>query len=126
MGGVRQLINGHNWFLAIILFMASITIPLLKLLGLSWLMISTQLKLHLNLINRTRLYRCIRFIGRWSNTDIFVGAMLTGLVTLGNISTVIPGNGALAFGAVVVLTMMAAETFDSRLMWDAVEQQNGR
>jgi paraquat-inducible protein A len=124
MGGVRQLINGHNAFLAAILFAASIMVPLLKLLGLTFLMISTQLRSHSFLINRTRLYRCIIFIGRWSNTDIFVGAMLTGLVTLGNLSTVIPGNGALAFGAVVILTMVAAETFDTRLMWDAAEQNN--
>jgi paraquat-inducible protein A len=125
MGGVRQLSNGSDWPLALIVFTASVVIPLLKLLGFIWLMISVQQRSQKHLINRTRLYSIIRVIGRWSNVDIFVAALLTGLVTLGNIATVEPGNGVLAFGAVVVLTMLATESFDPRLIWDAAENRNG-
>jgi paraquat-inducible protein A len=119
MGGVIQLLDGSDWPLAVIVFAASVAVPLLKLLGLSWLLLSTWFGLRARLTDRTRLYRLIELVSRWSTVDIFVAALLTALVTLGNIATIEPGIGALAFGAVVVVTMLATACFDPRLMWDA-------
>ena len=118
MGGVMQLLDGNDWPLALIVFAASVAVPLLKLLGLSWLLLATRFGIRAGLIDRTRLYRLIELVSRWSTVDIFVAALLTALVTLGNIATIEPGFGALAFGAVVVVTMLATACFDPRLMWD--------
>jgi paraquat-inducible protein A len=121
LGGVIQLVNGSDWPLALLIFTASVAVPVLKLVGLTTLLLSIRFRLDRYLIDRTRLYRIIEFIGRWSTVDIFVAALLTALVTLGQIATIEPGPGILAFGAVVVTTMFAAESFDPRLMWDATE-----
>jgi paraquat-inducible protein A len=91
------------------------------LIGLTGLLLSVQFGLHSRLNDRTRLYRIIEFVGRWSMIDIFVAALLTALVTLGQVATIEPGLGILAFGGVVVVTMVAAESFDPRLMWDAAK-----
>lgn len=114
-----ELMDGSDWPLAVIVFAASVAVPLLKLVGMSWLLLSTRLGLCAGLVDRTRLYRLIELVSRWSTVDIFVAALLTALVTLGNIATIEPGIGALAFGAVVLVTMLATACFDSRLMWDA-------
>lgn len=119
LGGVVELMNGSDWPLAVIVFTASVAVPLLKLLGLAWLLLSTQLRLRRRLADRTRLYRLIEAVSRWSSVDVFVAALLTALVTLGNLATIEPGVGVLAFGAVVFVTMLAANCFDTRLMWDA-------
>ena len=119
LGGVSELMNGSDWPLAIIVFTASIAVPLLKLVGLGWLLLSTRLGLRRRLADRTRLYRLIELVSRWSAVDIFVAALLTALVTLGNLATIEPGLGVLAFGAVVFVTMLATESFDTRVMWDA-------
>jgi paraquat-inducible protein A len=119
LGGVIELMNGSDWPLALIVFAASVAVPLLKLIGLSWLLLSTRLGSRRRLADRTRLYRLIDLVSRWSAVDICVAALLTALVTLGNLATIVPGLGALAFGAVVVVTMLATEYFDPRLMWDA-------
>ena len=119
MGGVVELMNGSDWPLALIVFAASVAVPLLKLIGLGWLLVSTYLGAAGRLADRTRLYRLIDLVSRWSSVDIFVAALLTALVTLGNLATVEPGLGVLAFGAVVFVTLLATEAFDPRLMWDA-------
>jgi paraquat-inducible protein A len=119
--GVMQLINGEDWPLALLIFAASVAVPLLKLLGLAWLLLSVQLGRRGRLLDRTRLYRVIRFVGRWSAIDVFVTALLSALVTMGRVATVEPGPGILAFGGVVLATMFAAESFDPRLMWDAAQ-----
>ena len=119
MGGVVELMDGSDWPLALIVFAASVAVPLLKLVGLAWLLLSTRLGRRRRLVDRARLYRLIELVSRWSSVDIFVAALLTALVTLGNLATVEPGLGVLAFGAVVFVTMLAAESFDPRLMWDA-------
>lgn len=119
IGGVVELMNGSDWPLAVIVFTASIAVPLLKLVGLGWLLLSTRLRRERRLADRTRLYRLIELVSRWSAVDIFVSALLTALVTLGNLATIEPGLGVLAFGAVVFVTMLAADSFDTRLMWDA-------
>ena len=107
IGGVIELLNGSDWPLALIVFVASVAVPLLKLVGLAWLLISTRMGVPVRLKNRTWLYRLIELVSRWSTVDIFVAALLTALVTLGNVATIEPGLGALAFGAVVFVTMLA-------------------
>ncbi len=119
MDGVIELMDGADWPLAVIVFTASVALPLLKLLGMGWLLFSTTLFRSRHLRERTRLYRLIELVSRWSTVDIFVAALLTALVTLGNVATIEPGFGALAFGAVVVVTMLATDVFDPRIMWDA-------
>ncbi len=121
IGGVRQLMEGGDWPLAVIIFVASIVVPLIKLIGLAWLLVAAKWPQPRRLVANTRLHRLIEVIGRWSATDVFVAALLSGLVTLQNLATVVPGPGVLAFGAVVFLTMVAAMTFDQRLLWDAAE-----
>ena len=118
IGGVLELLNGSDWPLAVIVFTASVAVPLLKLVGLGWLLVSTRIGRRARLTDRTRLYRLIELVSRWSAVDIFVSALLTALVTLGNLATIEPGLGVLAFGAVVFVTMLATEHFDPRLMWD--------
>jgi paraquat-inducible protein A len=125
LGGVVELMNGEDWPLALLIFTASVAVPVLKLVGLIWLLLTVRLRHHSRLLDRTRLFRIIEFIGRWSMIDVFVAALLTALVALGQVATIEPGFGILAFGGVVVATMFAAESFDPRLIWDAAGQNDG-
>lgn len=118
LGGVQELIDAQMWPLALLVFFASIAVPVLKLLGLGLLLVLTQLKSNWRLQDRTVLYRVVDAIGRWSMIDIFMESILVALVQFGKIATVYPGPGAIAFSAVVILTMLAARSFDPRLMWD--------
>ena len=119
LGGVEELVAARQYPLAALVFFASIAVPMLKLTGLTIMLIATQTGRAGWLRDRTRLYHVVRFIGRWSMIDIFMESLLGALVTFGAVITIQPGVGALAFCAVVILTMFAAETFDPRLMWDA-------
>jgi paraquat-inducible protein A len=123
LGGVEELFADRMYPLAALVFFASIAVPLLKLVGLSTLMIATQTGRAEWLRDRTRLYHIVRWIGRWSMIDIFMEALLGALVRFGNVITIQPGIGAIAFCSVVILTMIAAEMFDPRLMWDAAGRQ---
>jgi paraquat-inducible protein A len=118
LSGVEHLIRVGEWPLALLVFFASITVPVLKITGLSLLLVMTQRGSRWHLRDRTRLYRIIDAVGRWSMIDIFMLSILVALVRLGAIATVVPGIGAISFAAVVVLTMFAAMAFDPRLMWD--------
>jgi paraquat-inducible protein A len=119
LGGIRELIRADLWPLAVIVFAASIILPLLKLFGLTWMLLLTHQRSSRYLVGRTRLYRLIDLIGRWSNIDVFMLSILVALVQFGALSEVRAGFGAIAFAAVVVVTMIASRAFDSRLMWDA-------
>jgi paraquat-inducible protein A len=119
LGGVVELANDHLWPLAILVFLASVAIPLLKLAALTALLVMTARRSPRALVARTRLYKAVRAIGRWSMIDIFMLTTLVGLLQLGRLATVLPEHGALAFAGVVVLTMLATEWLDPRLMWDA-------
>jgi paraquat-inducible protein A len=123
LGGVEELITARQYPLAALVFFASILVPVLKLVGLSFMLIATQIGAVAWLRDRTRLYHIVRFIGRWSMIDIFMESLLGALVVFGSVITIEPGVGAVAFCAVVVLTMFAAETFDPRLMWDAAAER---
>jgi paraquat-inducible protein A len=123
LGGVRELLDAGMWPLAALVFFASIVVPGLKVIGLAILLISTHSGSSRRLRDRTRLYRIIDHIGRWSMIDIFMGSLLVALLQFGAFVSVVPGPGALAFATVVILTMLAAQTFDPRLMWDAAGVQ---
>ena len=118
LGGVEELVTAGQYPLALLVFFASIAVPVLKLVGLSFMLITIQTGRAGWLRDRTRLYHIVRFIGRWSMIDIFMESLLGALVKFGNVVTIEPGIGAVAFCAVVILTILAAETFDPRLMWD--------
>jgi paraquat-inducible protein A len=123
--GVVYLWTTGSQFLAAIVFTASMVIPIAKLLSLSWLLVQAQLRSTRHPMWRARLYRATHYIGRWSMVDIFVGATLVGLVQLGALASIVPGPGAIFFGAVVVLTMLASESFDPRLTWDPLDAPHG-
>ncbi len=123
LGGVEELISARQYPLAALVFFASIAVPVLKLVGLSVMLVATQTGRAGWLRDRTRLYHVVRFIGRWSMIDIFMESLLGALVVFGSVITIVPGVGALAFCAVVILTMLSAETFDPRLMWDAAARR---
>jgi paraquat-inducible protein A len=125
LGGVEELVTARQYPLAALVFFASIAVPVLKLIGLSVMLITIQTGRSGWLRDRTRLYHIVRFVGRWSMIDIFMESLLGALVAFGSVITIEPGAGALAFCAVVVLTMFAAETFDPRLMWDAAAEREG-
>jgi len=126
LGGVEELIKARQYPLAALVFFASIAVPVLKLVGLSIMLITIQTGRSGWLRDRVRLYHIVRFIGRWSMIDIFMESLLGALVAFGSVITIEPGVGALAFCAVVILTMFAAETFDPRLMWDAAALRSAR
>jgi len=119
LGGVRELARGNDWPLAAIVFIASVAVPLLKLFGLGILILTAHFGAPDHPSGRTRLFRLIDLVGRWSTIDIVVAALLTALVTLGNLARVEPGFGVMAFAGVVFATMLATESFDPRLLWDA-------
>ena len=119
LGGAQELLDGGMWPLALLVFVASIAVPMFKLVSLAFMLITTQRRSAWRLQDRTRIYRLVDFIGRWSMIDVFMLATLVGLVQAGVIANIDPGTGAICFGSVVVLTMVAAACFDPRLMWDA-------
>ncbi len=123
LGGVRELIEVGMWPLAALVFFASVAVPVLKLIGLGILLISTHTGTGWGLHDRTVLYRIVDAIGRWSMIDIFMESILVALVQFGQVASVYPGPGAIAFAAVVILTMLAAHSFDPRLMWDSARMR---
>ena len=125
LGGVVTLWQDGSWVLAMIVFVASIVVPVAKIAALAVLLLSVQRRSRWRMRTRARLYRFTAYIGRWSMVDIFVGATLVALVQFSVVATIHPGPGAIWFGAVVVLTMMASMSFDPRLTWDATESAHG-
>ncbi|MBN8928344.1 MAG: paraquat-inducible protein A [Rhodospirillales bacterium] len=125
MEGVVELADGDTWPLAVLVFFASITVPTLKLIGMAYMLIATGRGSRSRLRDRARLYRIVEFVGRWSMIDVFMISILVSLVNMGALITIAPGIGAVAFAAVVILTMLAALAFDPRLMWHNA-QERGR
>ena len=124
IGGIISLFNDGSWPLAVIIFVASICIPLLKILVLSVLLVTIHLKASWNPRHRTFFYRIVDFIGRWSMLDVFATSLLATLVRFGQLVEITPGYGAIAFAAVVVITMFAAFSFDPRVIWDNAAPRN--
>jgi paraquat-inducible protein A len=122
LGGIMELWNSGSWDLALIVFVASVVVPILKMIGLSLLAFSAQRRSTWRPRQRAALYRMIEAVGHWSMLDVFVVALLIALVNFGSLAEVLPGPGIVAFGAVVVLMMLASASFDPRLTWDAHER----
>lgn len=118
LSGVVFLWESGSWPLALVVFFASVMVPLLKIFALSYLTASVQGRSRRRLLQRARLYRLVEFVGRWSMLDIYVITILVALVQFQGLATIQAGPAAVAFGAVVVLTMFAAMSFDPRLIWD--------
>jgi paraquat-inducible protein A len=123
LSGVIYFMLDGSWHIALIIFVASILVPLVKLMVLIYLLLSVQFKWSWRLRDRTHLYHLTELVGRWSMVDIFAVTIMVALVRMGAIATVEAGPAGIYFAAVVVLTMLAAKCFDPRLMWDAVEER---
>jgi paraquat-inducible protein A len=122
MSGIIYLWHSGSWDLALVVFIASIMVPLLKLMAMTILLISVQRRSTWQPVQRTKLYRVVELVGRWSMLDIYVVSILAALVQIGSLATINAGPAALAFGAVVVLTMFSAMEFDPRLIWDPLQK----
>lgn len=121
LGGVLYFWRTGSWALAIIVFVASIVVPATKIAVLAMLLVTSQRRSRWRPADRTRLYRLATYVGRWSMVDIYIGAVSVALVQLRPFAAIEPGPGAIYFGAVVILTMLASESFDPRLIWDPVD-----
>jgi paraquat-inducible protein A len=124
MSGVIQLVQHGMIPIAAVVFIASILVPTFKLVGIALLLFSVQRRQPLSARQRIWMYRFIEFIGRWSMLDIFVIAILVAVVNFGRLASVEANLGAIAFASVVILTMLAAVTFDPRLIWDNTESDD--
>ncbi len=124
LGGIIHLWHGGSYPIAIVIFLASVFIPVAKLLILAWLNYSVQSNSSILSKERQIFYRITEFVGRWSMVDVFVVGILVSLIQLGNAMSILPGPAALAFCGVVVLTMLAALNFDSRLIWHSSKTKN--
>jgi paraquat-inducible protein A len=120
--GVRLLFEAGLWPLGVLIFCTSIAIPMVKIAGLGWCMLSVRRRSKAHLVAKTRLYRFIDEIGRWSNVDPFTIVFFVPLMNFGALASADAAWGATAFMLVVVLTMLASRTFDPRLMWDAAAE----
>ena len=123
LSGVKELIHAGMLPIALLVFFASITVPVLKLLALTYLLLSIHFKSKWRPRDRTFLYRITEVVGRWSMIDIFMISILIALVKLQAVATIEPGMGAMSFAAIVIITMFAAMGFDPRLIWDKMEEE---
>lgn len=122
IAGVIELLHYGEWEIALIVFLASVLIPVSKFFVLLYLVYSIRRGTRLDIHARIRLYEVVEFIGRWSMVDVFVVAILTALVHIGFIAAINPGPAALFFALSVAFTMLSAQALDPRLIWDSVEQ----
>jgi len=122
LSGVIYFIHSGSWEIALVIFVASIFVPLIKMMILAFLLISVHFRIRWKPRDRARLYRLTEAVGRWSMVDVYVVTILVGLVRLGVLANVDAGPAAVYFAAVVVITMFAAESFDPRLIWDVLEK----
>jgi paraquat-inducible protein A len=116
-GGISELWDGGDWILAIIVFVASLVVPLVKIGVLALLAASVQHAPNWRRPERARLFRVVETVGHWSMLDVYVVVLVGGMVRFGALASVQPEPGLVAFAAVVVLTMLAAQSFDPRLIW---------
>jgi len=124
MSGVIYFIHSGSWEIAAVIFIASVFVPLAKLCILVFLLVSVQLRSHWRPKDRTVLYRITELVGRWSMVDVYVVTILVALVKLGAVASIEAGPAAVYFASVVVLTMLAAESFDPRIIWDVIEEDS--
>jgi paraquat-inducible protein A len=117
LGGIAELWHAGSWELAVIVFIASIAVPIVKIAALVVLLVSAARRSRWRQLERARLYRLVETVGHWSMLDVFVVVVLVGMVRFGAFASVSPEPGLLAFGGVVIATMLAASSFDPRLIW---------
>jgi paraquat-inducible protein A len=120
LGGIFYFIRSGSWHLALIIFIASIVVPILKILILGFLLISEHRRSDWRRDHRASLYRLTEMVGRWSMLDIFVITLMVAMVALGHVSSITPGPGSVAFALMVIATMLAVQFFDPRLLWDSL------
>ena len=124
--GVINFWKSGSYSVALIIFTASVIIPILKFIALLWLCIAARPRVN-DKVRRvsprqaTQIFRILEVVGRWSMVDVFVVAIMVAVVQFGSFMSIAPGPAALSFAAVVILTMFAAEAFDSRLLWDRLD-----
>jgi len=119
--GMVEFWSNGDYPIALVIFTASIVIPLLKIVALAWLCAAALGRVRPSPRMLAKVYWLTELLGRWSMIDIFVVGILVALVQIGTYMSVTPGPGALAFGSVVILTMFAATSFDPRLLWDRID-----
>ena len=124
LGGVVLLWEHGDKPIAVIIFIASVLVPLGKMIVLAWMCLSVQTGSDFALTQKTKLYRVTEFVGRWSMIDVFVVAILVALIQLGNIMTIRPGVAAVAFAGMVITTMLASQSFDPRFLWGPSNKDN--
>lgn len=117
-GGVLLLWEHGSYFIASIIFIASIVVPIGKFIALFALCLSETFDLRLNAYHKTNIYRITEYVGRWSMIDVFVVAFLAGFIQMGEIMSIYPGPAALAFAAMVIFTMLAANSINPKQFWD--------
>jgi paraquat-inducible protein A len=120
IGGVATFWAMHAYPVAIIIFIASVMIPGLKFIAIATLVAAAKGWLKIDPHRANKIYWLTELVGRWSMVDVFVVAILVGLIRMGNLMTINPGGAAIAFGLMVILTMLSAHSFDPRLIWDRI------
>jgi paraquat-inducible protein A len=123
IGGVILFLEHDSYFIAAIIFIASVIVPVAKMLAIGWLCYSAISTKSIRYYELTKLYRLTEFIGKWSMVDVFVVAILVALIQLGGLMSIHVGVAASAFAGVVILTMISAHQFDTRILWDKVESK---
>lgn len=122
MSGIISLYGQGLWYLALVVFLASIFVPVVKMMGLTFLLLSVQLQTVCYPVRRTKIYHFIEKIGRWSMLDVFMVSLMIAVVSLGDAAKVYAGVGLRFFGLVVIFTMLATLSFDCRLLWDSTSR----
>ena len=123
IGGAVELASYGAWGVAIVILVASVLIPALKFFAIAYLALSVSYGASMSARHRHVIYEVVEFIGRWSMIDVFVVAILSSLVQVSVVASINPGMAALAFALSVIFTMMAARSFDSRLIWDTLPKE---
>ncbi len=116
--GVISFLEHESYFIAIVIFVASVVIPLIKLVGLLFIFVSLKINLDISNHTKNKMFHFIEFIGKWSMIDIYVVAVLASIVQMGEIFNIKGGLSATSFALMVIVTIIAAETFDTRIIWD--------
>ena len=125
LSGVLYFLSHGDWLIALVIFSASVMIPILKMMVIAYILIMVQSGATTRKIESTRLYMIAELMGKWSMIDVFVVALLAALIQLGVLTSIQPGPAGMAFAAVVILTMFAAMALDPKLIWSQVETNNG-
>jgi paraquat-inducible protein A len=121
ISGVLYFLAHGEWYLAVVIFAASVMLPLLKIIAIGYLLVSIQRGERVRRYQRSNLYKLAEILGKWSMLDIFVVALMVALIQLGNLTAIHPGAACIAFASVVILTMFAEMALDPKLIWDHTE-----